>query len=861
MRIMRGLGKVPGWMQGSVLAIVILVSLPWAVQIWGEVDRKLDELRSSATDNVIWNLTQLEVEFLKYETAIQVAMEGSPQDTKALKELRRRFNNYFNRLETLYDGILYQEAFQHYRTLDMLSKLRTEIRSVEPYFDADDATLYQHLPDILKTTENRQRDVRRIITKGNQFVGVEGQARRDEISRLLWQLSIVVLVLLGALGLAAGLFFRHSVVNRRRAGEHKRSSVRYSTVISTSPDALIVTDGQGIIVEFNRRAEELFRIERSHALGKGFIRYLLDRDGQLAALPLTRSERVAGVELTLQAADGSKIPVEVSQGVAELETQRFYVYFLRDISDRKAADRALMSSRDRALSGERAKSRFLAVMSHEMRTPLNGILGLVELLRGNETTEDERERYLSLLRSSGQVLLDHVNDVLDIAQLEADGVRLNPAPFDLDQLMHDLIGPLELAAQARGVAFDYAPSRDILGCHIGDAARLRQVLVNLIGNAVKFTDEGGVTVSVSVNPVKMGHSNRLEFQIADTGAGIAEQDVARIFDDFVRLDRDGQHFAEGTGLGLGITKRIIEAMGGRIGVDSLEGEGSSFWVVVTLPVCAREAMTDADFPAAETESAIGETVRPMKILVVEDNATNRLVAREMLERDGHLVTEAINGKVAVEIAATEVFDVILMDINMPVMGGVEACQLIRKSGKNTGSRIVALTAHVFSRDDEQYEQAGLDAVLSKPLERGDLRRILAGRSRGTKMDAKGDPLFDRPHLQQVLKALGPQKAQKLRKGFADEVEALLKRLELAEPMTLIPDQALSTEVHSIAGSCAMVGAQRLRLRLNMFESELLQLQNSGISHVANLDHWRKVLRQVWEETQAGLQALQEEVEG
>lgn len=859
MRLTRISGIASGWVQAIALASVILVSLPWAVQIWGEVDRKLDELRSSATDNVIWNLTQLEVEFLKYRAATHTAMDSTADDAAALNEVRRHFNNYYNRLETLNGGALYQEAFRQYRTLPILTKLRMEIAEVVHYLDADDATLYVNLHEVAKTTEGRQRDVRRIIAKGNQFVGVAGQAARDEISRLLWRLSIVVLVLLAALGLASVLFFRQAVLSRRRALEHKRSSVRFSTVISTSPDALIVTDGQGIIVEFNRAAEELVRIDREQAIGKGFIRYLLDLDGQLATLPLTRKERVAGIELTLLTANGEQVPVEVSQGVAEWETQAHHVYFLRDISDRQAADQALLASRDRALAGERAKSRFLAVMSHEMRTPLNGILGLVELLRGNETAEAERERYLGLLRSSGQILLDHVNDVLDIAQLEADGVKLNPAPFDLDQMMQDLLGPMEVSAQSRGLAFSYEPTPATLGCFEGDGARLRQVLTNLIGNAVKFTDEGMVQVVVSATPTQMGQACRLEFQINDTGAGIPEGDEQRIFDDFVRLDQNGKRLAEGTGLGLGIAKRIISAMGGEIGVDSIEGEGSSFWIVLTLPVCREVAVQGLGATQTSQARDLGQDplMSPLSVLVVEDNATNRLVVREMLERDGHLVTEAVNGQIGVERASEQVFDIILMDLNMPVMGGLEACRLIRQSGRNTQSRIVALTAHVLERDDSLYARVGLDSVLSKPLQRGDLRRVLSGQSRvSVPTDDAAAALFDWAHLRQVLKALGPDKAKQLVEGFETETNALMMRLAQASPKGPPPSVELATEVHSIAGSCAMIGAQRLRFELNSFEKQILQASESGDETLADFQARREVLRQVWEETKNGLSDLQ-----
>jgi len=836
------------WVQSAILGLVILISLPLSVQIWGEVSRKLEELRTSQNDNVIWNLTQLEVEFLKFERTLILGIQEGAPDAKQLQEVRRRFNIYFSRLETLNGGALYQRAFEEYGTMGILTGLRMEVAEILPYFDLPDDEFYTKLPEILAMQEGRERLVRRIIARGNQFTGVHGQAQRDDISRLLLRLSIASMVLFVALGLATILFFRQSMGHRARAIEHKQSSARFATVISTSPDALIVTDDAGNIVEFNRAAERLVGIERARALGKPFPRYLTDQDGQLADLPLANGSRIAGVQLTLQTASSALVPVELSQGVAEFETQRFYVYFLRDISDRLAADRALLASRDRALAGERAKSRFLAVMSHEMRTPLNGILGLVELLRSGDTPPEEQKRYLELLRNSGQILLDHVNDVLDIAQLEADGVRLNPQPFDMDQMLADIIGPMEVAAEARGnhIALDKSGP---LGWFTGDGARLRQVLTNLIGNAVKFTDEGAVMVSAVSYAGRRGDTAMVEFQITDTGVGIAEQDVARIFDDFVRIDRGDSQQPEGTGLGLGIAKRIVEAMGGQIGVDSIEGDGSTFWVTLELP---RATPVQAGLGAGAALTDQEEAENPLKILVVEDNATNRLVVRDLLERYGHSVSEEVNGKLGAERAAAEEFDVILMDLNMPVMGGLESCKRIRQAGASQNARIVALTAHVLERDDRIYAEAGMDGVLSKPLDRQDLLRVLRGERQIHTRQQHGQEVLDEGHLGQVMSSLGPDRSRDLMQGLGQEVDALmirLKEVDMSSPCAA----SLMAEVHSMAGSAAMVGARKLRSSLNDLEGEL---ERGG---EIDLHRWRDHLIPIWQETQQALNALEARV--
>jgi PAS domain S-box-containing protein len=841
------------WLQFGAIGVVIFFSLTQSLQIWTDVSGKIHQLRTSHNDNVIWNLTQLEVEYLKFERSLKDALLAEQADSNRLDSLRRRFNIYYSRLETLNDGPLYQRAFEAYRTGGLLDELRTDVAIIEGYFHLEDADFYERLPRIAEMQDGRERMIRRIITRGNQYASVTGQAARDEISRLLLRLFYTAIVLITALGAALMLLSRQSRRHRAQALEHKTSSARFATVIATSPDALIVTDDHGSIVEFNHAAERLVGVKREDAIDKPFKRYLKDDKGSFALLPLAQGRRASAVQLTLQTASEALVPVELSQGVAEFQTQRFYVYFLRNISDRLAADRALLASRDRALSGERAKSRFLAVMSHEMRTPLNGILGLVELMRGDQTSEEERERYLGLLRNSGQILLDHVNDVLDIAQLEADGVTLNIGRFDLDQMLIDLVGGMELAAQARGNQIRLDKPELGLGWFSGDANRLRQVLINLISNAVKFTENGQITVSVACYRGSRQGDAKLEFQIADTGVGISEEDAARVFQDFVRLELPDAHQAEGTGLGLGNARRIVTAMGGDIGVDSLEGEGSTFWVTLELP---RTAADPASLRNNGHDAAQLQEQKPLKILVVEDNATNRLVVRDLLERDGHQVEEEINGQLGVERAAREWFDVILMDLNMPVMGGLDACRAIRQSnGVCAQTRIVALTAHVMERNDKLYTEVGMDDVLSKPLEREDLRRALRGERAARPCSKVGKIAFDQAHLRQVLAPLSSERATLLLSGVRDEGNALIARLEmlLKEPPSALAHQSFASDVHSLAGAASMVGARKLRNALNALEDEL------GQGGLADLVEWHEYLVAIWQETLVELDVVSAEI--
>ncbi|WP_373051069.1 hybrid sensor histidine kinase/response regulator [Thalassovita aquimarina] len=824
-----------------LLCLGIAVALVLSVQLWALSARKIQELRSSQTDNVVWTLGQIEVEYLQLNLSLKNLQLGIGDPAVAANEVRRRFNVYYNRVETLRVSPLYSSALSATDSLEIVAALKEQNDRLAPRIDAPDAELIADaaaLSDDFGTVANT---VRQMSTQGNIVGAAQGKDAREEVGEIMKRLSFVTALLMVLLATLAGLFFRLSQQNARRALEHKTTSVRLAEVLGTTPDALIVTDGDGRIDNFNAAAVDLLKIDRETAIGRVFRSHLLDRDGNVIALPFVKSGRIAGRKLDLRAADGSIVPVEVSQGVAEVGSDRFYVYYLRDITARQKAEQALMRSRDEALSGQRAKSRFLAVMSHEMRTPLNGILGVVDLMRDKTPhSQQEIDHYLDLLQHSGQTLLNHVNDVLDIAQLEADGITLTEAPFDFDAMMERLMAPMEVAAARRGDRLRLETHPDRIGAFIGDEQRLYQVLLNLVSNAVKYTDNGEINVTVTAQPKPGGEKISLEVQVQDTGIGVAGDEQARIFEDFVRIEDVNRARREGTGLGLGIARRIVEAMGGEIGVESIPGDGSIFWFHVEL------TPADADKLARpEEEDRTEQPLQGQSVLVVEDIPTNRFVLRELLQRDGNKVTEAVNGKQGVDLARRTRFDLILMDINMPVMGGVEAARLIRQEGASRDSRIVAVTAHVFVQDKALFHEAGMDAVVSKPVSRKSIRAVLSGEG-GSDTNRKTAVLLDEDHLSQLLRNLSAERADTLLSGLCKEAPEVLQALAATD---WDAPGDIGERIHALSGAAAIVGAHRFRNALSRLEDSLTADQPQDLSG------WADLLTTLWEETRTALNAF------
>jgi signal transduction histidine kinase/CheY-like chemotaxis protein len=389
-----------------------------------------------------------------------------------------------------------------------------------------------------------------------------------------------------------------------------------------------------------------------------------------------------------------------------------------DITEQEHTARVLADARDAAEAAARARSEFLAVMSHEIRTPLNGVIGVAGLLEDMELGSAQRD-YVRLIRQSGDHLLELINDILDFSRLEADRVDLEDTSFDPRALMQGVMGMFLTQASTKGLQLTAIAADNVPAAVSGDPARLRQILYNLIGNAVKFTDRGWVGLALTHEPLDDGRV-RLLFSVADSGIGIIPEAIERMFQEFTQMDGSISRRFGGSGLGLAICRRLIELMGGSIAVESQPGAGSTFHFDVTLK--RAEAAPSAN-SAAEPEP---EAARSLRILLAEDNPTNQLVALRLLERLGHQADAVANGAEAIDAAASTRYDLILMDVMMPEMDGLTATRQIRTAERPEARiAIVGLTAGSSMENLTACLDAGMDAVTTKPVTLARLRAAIA----------------------------------------------------------------------------------------------------------------------------------------
>lgn len=358
--------------------------------------------------------------------------------------------------------------------------------------------------------------------------------------------------------------------------------------------------------------------------------------------------------------------------------------------------------------------RFMTLISHELRTPLNGVLGMAEVMAMNELSDDQRER-LRMLQQSASTLRSLVDVLIEFSLIEAGELELDVAPFDLRTLLRKIHAAHLGEAQSKGLAFDLHIEDGVSRMVSGDADRIRQVLSALVSNAIKFTAEGRVTLGVTTAP------GSLRFNIRDTGIGIAEEHLGQVFDSFSQVDGSLSRLHGGAGLGLALSHRLCQAMGGEISVESAPGRGSLFSIVLPLAACTVE---ESRAPAAAPEPE----ARPLRVLAAEDNSVNRAVLKALLDHPGIELSLAVNGMEAVQAWETGDWDLVLMDIQMPVLDGIGAARQIRAREAALGRRripIIAITANTTAKDLANYRAAGMNDTVAKPIKPGELLSTIA----------------------------------------------------------------------------------------------------------------------------------------
>jgi len=395
----------------------------------------------------------------------------------------------------------------------------------------------------------------------------------------------------------------------------------------------------------------------------------------------------------------------------------------RDITSRKQMVTELEAAKEKAYAASRAKSRFLANMSHEVRTPMNGVIGMLQLLQMTRLS-DEQEEYVRTALASGESLLTIINDILDNAKIESGKVEIKPEPFEILSILSPLITSFKNSLSSENVSLNYSISPEVPDIFVADPVRLRQILFNLIGNAVKFTDYGEISISIKVLEELKDELLRIGWTISDTGIGIPEHAGDELFEPFTQAETDSGRRRKGTGLGLSIVKQLVNQMGGEVSIGRNSPRGTVFTFDMLVKICSdRDVIKKQD----QITPILTSPLRRLSTLIVEDEPINQQILKAILKKLGHKTVVAADGHSALELLTTMDFDVILMDVQMPDIDGIETAKRIRTSKKYEKVReipIIALTAYAMAGDKEKCEAAGMDYYLAKPVDVKALVRIL-----------------------------------------------------------------------------------------------------------------------------------------
>jgi len=524
-----------------------------------------------------------------------------------------------------------------------------------------------------------------------------------------------------------------NISDRKKAESALKESERLlMSIINFLPDATLVIDKEGRVISWNQSMEKMTGVKSEQILGKGDYEYALPFYGERRPILI---DAVRGLDRnfeknyeTIKRQEDGTIDAEayipnllgnktylLGSASALYDTDGNYrgaIESIRDITERKRAEEDLQRSKEKAESATRAKSEFLANMSHEIRTPMNAVIGMTGLLLDEDLTEKQRED-VEIIRSSGDTLLTIINNILDLTKIETEMIELERQPFDLHDCLEASLDMVAMDANRKGLETEYTFEDHVPAVIQGDPTRINQILINLLNNAVKFTEKGKIRISVSGEAVE-GGNYRIHFAIKDTGIGIPEDKMDRLFQSFCQVDASTARRYGGTGLGLAISKRLAELMGGTIWVESEVGKGSTFHFTILVEPTLNEPI-EIGKPASRGDLP-GDPDKSLSILLAEDNPVNQIVTQRMLNKLGYRADVAVNGIEVLQALERRHYDVVLMDVQMPEMDGLKATQAIHQRWLGEEQPvIIAMTASALKGDKEMCLAAGMDGYVSKPV--------------------------------------------------------------------------------------------------------------------------------------------------
>jgi len=514
-------------------------------------------------------------------------------------------------------------------------------------------------------------------------------------------------------------------ITREKLAEHqmRESENKLRIILDNSAAAITMTDEMERIVSWNKFTEGLLGMSPKDLLLRPIHTLYPQREWAIIrSLNIRKSGFKHHLETKVIRKNGTVIDVDLSINILKNEKGQVIgsVGMFQDITERKRSQEMILQAKLAAEEANNAKSVFLAKMSHEVRTPMNSIIGMIDLTLDTPLTEEQKDN-LKVAKDAADNLLGLINDILDLSRAQAGKVVIEDIEINVPDIVKNVCKGLMILARNKGVDVVWSIDPGIPRLLIGDPVRLRQVLVNLINNAIKFTHKGRVQVNVNRKALT-DKDCEVVFEVIDSGIGIPRENLPHIFEVFTDAHNTTARRYGGTGLGLAICKKIVEMMGGHIEVDSVEGKGSTFCFTLIFSFSPDLVLNAAAAQKPQTQGngvLLAPELHHLRILVAEDNTVNQRIAVRILEKFGWKVTAADNGQEALNILNHQTFDVILMDDSMPVLSGIETTQVIRREEKQTGQHvpIIAMTANAMTGDREKYLASGMDGYISKPVDR------------------------------------------------------------------------------------------------------------------------------------------------
>ncbi len=507
-------------------------------------------------------------------------------------------------------------------------------------------------------------------------------------------------------------------ITQRKQYEQRllQSEKRNRDIINYSQGVICSHELDGTIISINPAGCVTTGYSLEELIGKSIVDFIPDQHKEAFVaqyLSSFTSGRTAEGILSLRHKQGHLIHLLYQNyKVEEVNGSKYIIGFAQDVTERLQAENELKDAKQTAEESMKAKELFLANMSHEIRTPMNGIVGLTNLLLHTPLNE-KQQQYATSVKHSAENLLVIINDILDFSKIEAGKLEITKAPFDLTNLIYNVRSSFQYEAQSKGIQFITNLEDNTPSLLIGDQVRINQILVNLISNAIKFTEHGSVTLNIGA--IKdSDHAVRLRFTVIDTGIGIAKEKVEKIFQSFTQANADTSRKYGGTGLGLSIVKSLLELMGSQIKIKSRQGHGSTFYFDVTF---GKSGKLDSN-PTSDTEFNFTDKLKGIRILLAEDNKVNQLFVSELMNDWGAELDVANDGKEAIDLYRKNHYDIVLMDIQMPIMSGLDATLIIRTEMPESKRQvpIIAMTANAMKGDDDKFLKAGMNAVVFKPFE-------------------------------------------------------------------------------------------------------------------------------------------------